>query len=67
MPVRLTFPPIGPRLTYPYSVGESASVADGVADGANEEALNEMFRASSYWHDSGARKVELLRLCGHFP
>ena len=35
MPVTLTFPPIGLRLTYPYSVGEMADAADSI----DEEAL----------------------------
>ena len=30
MPVTLTFPPIGLRLTYPYSVGEMADAADSI-------------------------------------
>ena len=35
MLVTLTFPPIGLRLTYPYSVGEMADAADSI----DEEAL----------------------------
>ena len=38
MPVTLTFPPIGLRLTYPYSVGEMADAADSI-DSIDEEAL----------------------------
>ena len=44
MPVTLTFPPIGLRLTYPYSVGEMADAADGM----DEEALLISARASYY-------------------
>ena len=43
MPVTLTFPPIGLRLTYPYSVGQMADAADSI----DEEDLIEINRASS--------------------
>ena len=44
MPVTLTFPPIGLRLTYPYSVGEMADAADSI----DEEALL-ICEASAGW------------------
>ncbi len=44
MPVTLTFPPIGLRLTYPYSVGEMADDADSI----DEEALLISAKASFY-------------------
>ena len=44
MPVTLTFPPIGLRLTYRYSVGEMADVVGSI----DEEALSLVARASYY-------------------